>query len=59
MPARCRIDLTEREVKALRASIAHSTDTDNNADDVALYRIDEKAERAAEKFQNNDEGRQQ
>lgn len=55
MPARCRIDLTAREVAAMRAALAHALDSDNSADDVALHRIDEKAARAAEKFQTKED----
>lgn len=53
MPARCRIDLTEQEVRALLERLEHDGPGD------PLQRVYEKAERAAEKFQNNDEGCQQ
>lgn len=47
MPARARVDLTAREVCAVRAALAHALDSDNAADDVALYRVGDKLQRAA------------
>ena len=52
MPARCRIDLTEQEARALLDRLEHDGPGD------PLQRVYEKVERAAEKFHTNDEGRQ-